>query len=335
MSEAAGRRPRRGLVLGAGGVLGAAWSIGAMCALEEVLGFDVRTVDVIVGTSAGSVLTALVGAGVDPRRAPAQPARPRDRDRTAGRLRLRPRPRDRRCAALAPEGRARLDQAAHAVGASPHPGHPDGCAVLVAPDRSRQSRPRSSTSWPRSPPAAGGRRTRAAGSSRWTTTLAAASRSASPASRSHRSLTPCSPPARSPAWYAPVEIGGRRYIDGGTCSPTSVDLLVEEELDEVYVLAPMASFAYDSPTSMAAKLERGFRRTVTKRMVREAGRVRATARAGDVARAGSRGPAGHRREPDGPCATGDRARDLGADLDRRPAQVEGRRDLLVRMRLSA
>jgi len=49
---------RRGLVLGAGGVLGAAWEIGALCALEEVADFDLRTAEVIIGTSAGSAITA-------------------------------------------------------------------------------------------------------------------------------------------------------------------------------------------------------------------------------------------------------------------------------------
>src|SRR6266567_5520700 len=55
---------RRGLVLGAGGVLGAAWTIGAMAALEEAEGFEVGSAEFIVGTSAGAVLAALVGAGV-------------------------------------------------------------------------------------------------------------------------------------------------------------------------------------------------------------------------------------------------------------------------------
>jgi len=58
------RRPRRGLVLGAGGVLGAAWTTGALCALEEVEGFDPRSAEVVVGRSAGAVLAALLGAGV-------------------------------------------------------------------------------------------------------------------------------------------------------------------------------------------------------------------------------------------------------------------------------
>ena len=49
-------RPRTGLVLGAGGVLGAAWMTGALVRLQERL--PVADVDLLVGTSAGSVLAA-------------------------------------------------------------------------------------------------------------------------------------------------------------------------------------------------------------------------------------------------------------------------------------
>ena len=45
-------------------MLGGAWAVGALQAIEEVHGIDPRDFDVIVGTSAGSVLGALVGAGV-------------------------------------------------------------------------------------------------------------------------------------------------------------------------------------------------------------------------------------------------------------------------------
>jgi NTE family protein len=55
---------RRGLVLGGGGVLGAAWMAGALAALQEETGVDVREFDAFVGTSAGSILVALLGAGV-------------------------------------------------------------------------------------------------------------------------------------------------------------------------------------------------------------------------------------------------------------------------------
>ncbi|MBA3252281.1 MAG: patatin-like phospholipase family protein [Geodermatophilaceae bacterium] len=55
---------RRGLVLGAGGVLGFTWTVGALHALEQSIGLDVRDMDVIVGTSAGSIMAAVLSCGV-------------------------------------------------------------------------------------------------------------------------------------------------------------------------------------------------------------------------------------------------------------------------------
>jgi NTE family protein len=77
-----------------------------------------------------------------------------------------------------------------------------------------------------------------------------------------------------PGWYTPLVIDGRRYIDGGALSPTSLDLLADAGLDEVYVLAPMISFDYDEPASVVGRVERRFRRLMTKKVLREAGRVR-------------------------------------------------------------
>jgi NTE family protein len=57
-----GTRPR-GLVLGAGGFLGAAWSLGALAAVQDATGWDVTRADLMVGTSAGSVLAAQLRAG--------------------------------------------------------------------------------------------------------------------------------------------------------------------------------------------------------------------------------------------------------------------------------
>ena len=51
-------RRRTGLVLGAGGVLGAAWMTGTLACLQDRLPYAAGDVDVIVGTSAGSVLAA-------------------------------------------------------------------------------------------------------------------------------------------------------------------------------------------------------------------------------------------------------------------------------------
>src|SRR5438034_10201255 len=57
---------RTGLVLGAGGVVGASWLIGALEALQDETGWDPSTADAIVGTSAGSVVGALTAAGLPP-----------------------------------------------------------------------------------------------------------------------------------------------------------------------------------------------------------------------------------------------------------------------------
>jgi NTE family protein len=44
-----------------------------------------------------------------------------------------------------------------------------------------------------------------------------------------------------PGYFAPVEIGGDRYIDGGVASPTNADVLRREGLDLVMVVAPMST----------------------------------------------------------------------------------------------
>ncbi|MHB8440328.1 MAG: patatin-like phospholipase family protein, partial [Acidimicrobiales bacterium] len=58
--------PRVGLVLGAGGVAGVAFHAGVLAALDEELGFDARSAEIIVGTSAGSVTAAGLRAGLSP-----------------------------------------------------------------------------------------------------------------------------------------------------------------------------------------------------------------------------------------------------------------------------
>lgn len=55
---------RVGLVLGGGGVVGQAYHAGVLAALEQDFGFDPRTVEIIVGTSAGSITGTLLRMGV-------------------------------------------------------------------------------------------------------------------------------------------------------------------------------------------------------------------------------------------------------------------------------
>lgn len=55
---------RIGLVLGAGGTVGCAYHAGALFSLEHHLGWDPRGAAVVVGTSAGSVVGALLRVGL-------------------------------------------------------------------------------------------------------------------------------------------------------------------------------------------------------------------------------------------------------------------------------
>ncbi len=68
--EPAPSRRKKALVLGGGGILGAAFEIGVLAALEERYGQGItaRAFDLYLGTSAGSFVAALVGQGVPPRR---------------------------------------------------------------------------------------------------------------------------------------------------------------------------------------------------------------------------------------------------------------------------
>ncbi|GAA1893430.1 patatin-like phospholipase family protein [Lapillicoccus jejuensis] len=260
-------RPRRGLVVGGGGVLGAAWAVGALTALEETLGVDVREVDELVGTSAGSVLVTLLAAGVsvaqirthqleghvdegplagftwDYESATGGDRPPTPRAGLGSPVLLRKGIRELRqlpptavLAAFLPEGRGRLDS----VGAMVRHVVPSG--------------------WP---PRAG-------------LTVAAVDYDAGVRVPFGREGAPVVDAAEAvmascaiPGWYEPVRIGERRFIDGGTWSSTNLDLLVGRGLDEVFVLAPQVSFDSDAPSALVSRLERQWRNRVTARALKE------------------------------------------------------------------
>ncbi len=82
-----------------------------------------------------------------------------------------------------------------------------------------------------------------------------------------------------PGLFVPQVIDGRRYVDGGVASSTSVGLLARPgapRLDVVYVLAPMASHDYDQPRDPVARMERGMRHVLTRWLDAEVRAVRAT-----------------------------------------------------------
>jgi NTE family protein len=57
---------RIGLVLGGGGITGGAFHAGVLAGLADSLGWDARTAELVVGTSAGSLTAAVLRAGLAP-----------------------------------------------------------------------------------------------------------------------------------------------------------------------------------------------------------------------------------------------------------------------------
>jgi NTE family protein len=260
-------------VLGAGGVLGAAWSIGALNAIAEVDGVLPHASDIIVGTSAGSVLAALLGAGFtaeqlrahqlgmplphrvgigwdyDSATGGAFPARPKLAVGSPALLRrsvTNPRhvPPLAVLAALTPPGSGNLAAVGAMVGSVADASGwvaREGIYVMSLDYDS-------------------GRR------------VAFGRHGSPPATIAEAVMASCA----IPGWYAPVMINGRRYIDGGAWSTSNVDVLAREEVEQVYVVAPMASFVLDHPHTLTGRIERRVRRQITRRLLHEAGRVRET-----------------------------------------------------------
>jgi NTE family protein len=264
--------PRRGIVLGAGGVLGAAWTMGALSALVDEAGFEAASAEVVVGTSAGSVLASFIARGVDTEAlarhqrgtsAPGDPAVDYDYDAAGP---LPPSPRwgtigSRRLLAATARRPHRIPPAAALSAMLPvGRGSLEPLGKLVqGPDGTEPPWPTSPQLWIVATDFETGRRT------------VFGTDGAPEATVSEAVMASCA----IPAWYQPMVIDGRRYIDGGTCSATSADLLARQHLDEVYVLAPMASFELDCPSSALARIERQLRRATTRRLLREAQKLRA------------------------------------------------------------
>jgi len=276
MASGPGMGVRRGLVLGGGGVLGGTWAVGALAALSERESIPAGSFDVILGTSAGSVLGALIGAGVTVeqlcqhyrgervRTGPlagyswdlqaatggSRPGLPRTLGpgslRLVGSGLLRPGslPATAMLAALMPPGSAGLDRIGHLVDAVTPIGEWSAHPALWVVAMDYQSGQRTVFGRPGAPDVP----------------LASAV------------MASCA----IPGWFAPVVIGQRAYVDGGARSSTSVDALAHAGLDEVYVIAPMASDQVDQPAALLTRLERRWRQELARQVERECQAVEAT-----------------------------------------------------------
>ena len=258
-------RSKVGLVLGAGGVLGAAWMTGALACLQERL--PVADADLVVGTSAGSVLAAALRCRASMDEIVAWQCGDATGMLTESMVlaahdgplppwpQLRP-------GSLSLARAALLLQVPPWVGASGWLPHGRGgtwrsarwsarCRRVIAGCRPCLGRrPHLDRG--------DGLRHRAAGAVR-------------PPEAPRASLTDAVVASCSiPGWYEPARIGGRRYVDGGVRSATSLSVLGGTDVQEVYVLAPMASTEPDHPLQPHLRLERRVRQLLTRLLLREA-----------------------------------------------------------------
>jgi NTE family protein len=227
---------RVGLVLGAGGAIGHAYHAGVLAALAES-GWDPRSAEVIVGTSAGSIVAAFLRAGLSAAdlaasslRRPLSPPGAELMERSGRRTRLDP------------PGPQHAD-----VGRGPAAGQ-----LLLKPWGVRLGALAAALlpagKVPTEAIAAG---VRAIYGSDWPKRLtyicalrlddgrlvAFGSPGAPPATMAEAVAASCA----IPAYFQPVLIGGRRHVDGGAHSVTNADLLAGMGLDLVIVSCPMGA----------------------------------------------------------------------------------------------
>jgi len=229
----------RALVLGGGGVTGVAWELGILAGLAEA-GVDLTGADVVVGTSAGSVVGALV-TGVDVAEAYERQLAPPTTERPA-RVGLGVLLRFASAALVRDAQRSRARVGAQALAAStvPEQVRRDIIAARLG-----------GVDWP--------------AEQRLLITAVAADDGELVVFDRNRGVSLVDAVAAScavPGVWPPITINGRRYIDGGVASPANVDLAAGA--DVVVVLAPItASFRRDGRVAaQLAALPAGTRRLV-------------------------------------------------------------------------
>ena len=212
---------RIGLVLGAGGVVGGAFHDGVLRAVTEATGWDPRDAEVIVGTSAGSHVGAMLrGQSGTSRRTTSRAARPAPPADDGQRSRYAPAAPAVLLRALARPGSVRAGAALAAVlpagrtsfaglGAEVDRVHPDGW-----PERAL---------WLPAVRLRDGQR------------VVFGTDGAPTATVGDAVAASCA----IPGYVTPVTIAGERYIDGGAHSTTNADLVAGLGLDLVIVSAPM------------------------------------------------------------------------------------------------
>jgi len=258
-----------GLVLGAGGLAGFAYHTAALAVLQRLTGWDPRTAQVIVGTSAGSGIGAILRGGVPVHenldRMLSVSTNPRSMARLrelSGRetsstgipfFRLAPaslglvcreamrgpwvRP-VRLATGLLPTGYIRTDTIGDRAAELHHGIWPEQQLWINAVRLSDGELV-------------------VFGRDRTDVSVATATEASS----------------AIPAYFKPVLIDGERYVDGGVHSASNADLLVDQNLDVVVIVSPMSG---RSVSSMARSVNGVMRIAVKNRLKREVARLEET-----------------------------------------------------------
>jgi NTE family protein len=226
---------RIGLVLGAGGSVGHAYHAGVLAAIEEATGWGPDTAEVIVGTSAGSIVAALLRAGLSTADlANASVGQPLSAAGAALMARTGPR------RPLATPGPQHADMGSGPAAASlllrPWGVRLGALAAALLPSGTVSTeaiaagvRAVYGTGWPERP-------TWVCAVSLEDGRLVAFGRRGAPAAAMADAVAAS---CAIPAYFRPVTIAGRRYVDGGAHSATNADLLAGTGLDLVIVSCPM------------------------------------------------------------------------------------------------
>ena len=225
---------RIGLVLGAGGPVGHAYHAGVLAALAES-GWDPRSAEVMVGTSAGSIVAAFLRAGLSAGdlaasslRRPLSPLGAELMQRSGRRSRLAtPGPQHADLARGPAAAQLLLKPWGVRLGALAAALLPAGKVSTEAISAGVQAI--YGTAWPKAATYVCALRLDDG------RLVAFGSPGAPPATMAEAVAASCA----IPAYFRPVVIGGTRHVDGGSHSVTNADLLAGLGLDLVIVSCPM------------------------------------------------------------------------------------------------